>query len=242
MDPLVWLVPCVLLAATIGGVVGFGTGILMLPLLGAAFGLREAVPILGVAMLFANASRAAFSWREIEWRVVGAQSLGSIPCALIGAGVFAGVEASYLGAVVGGALLVMIPLRHFAEAKSVRIRLRHLPFVGATTGMLSAVGGATGPVSTPFLLNMGLVRGAYLGTDGVSSLFAGFAKTGGYALQGVLPAHAWTYGLPLGAFMVGGSFIGRRVVDRLSSERFTKVVEAAVLAVALFLIGSSLTR
>ena len=242
MDPLIWLVPCVLLAATIGGVVGFGTGILMLPLLGAAFGLREAVPMLGIAMLFANASRAAFSWREIDWRVVGAQSLGAIPFAVLGASVFAGVHAQYLGAVVGCALLVMVPLRHLAEAKSVRIRLRHLPFVGAITGMLSAVGGATGPVSTPFLLNMGLVRGSYLGTDGVSSLFAGLAKTGGYAMQGVLPSHAWTYGVPLGAFMVGGSFIGRRLVDRLSSERFTKIVEAAVLAVAVFLIATSVVQ
>ena len=89
---------------------------------------------------------------------------------------------------------------------------------------------------------MGLVRGSYLGTDGVSSLFAGLAKTSGYAMQGVLPAHAWTYGVPLGAFMVGGSFIGRRLVDRLSSERFTKIVEAAVLAVAVFLIATSVVQ
>lgn len=239
MDPLFWLAPCVLIAATIGGVVGFGTGVLMLPLLGAAFGLREAVPMLGIAMLFANASRAGFSWREIDWRVVGAQSLGAVPLALIGASVFAGVQAEHLGALVGGALLVMLPLRRVAEARSVRIRLRHLPFVGAVSGMLSAIGGATGPISTPFLLNMGLVRGAYLGTDGFSSLLAGLSKTGGYAREGLLPTHALLYGGALGLFMMGGSFLGRRLVDHLSGERFTKIVEAAVLAIALFLIVSS---
>lgn len=48
-----------LVAGTVGGVVGFGTSIMLMPALVLVFGPREAVPIMAVAAIMANASRVA---------------------------------------------------------------------------------------------------------------------------------------------------------------------------------------
>ena len=57
-----------LVAGTIGGIVGFGTSIMLMPALVLVFGPRQAVPIMAIASIMANASRVAAWWREVDWR------------------------------------------------------------------------------------------------------------------------------------------------------------------------------
>jgi hypothetical protein len=55
----------------LAAVAGFGGAAVLLPLLVAAFGVREAIPILTVARLLGNLSRAWFNRRELDLPVVG---------------------------------------------------------------------------------------------------------------------------------------------------------------------------
>ena len=48
-----------LAAGTVGGIVGFGSSIMLMPILMVAFGPQEAVPIMAIAALLANLSRVA---------------------------------------------------------------------------------------------------------------------------------------------------------------------------------------
>ena len=52
-DALGWLVlgAAALVASTVGGVAGFGTGVIMVPIIAWILGIKAAVPILTVAML-----------------------------------------------------------------------------------------------------------------------------------------------------------------------------------------------
>jgi len=74
-----------LVAGTVGGVVGFGTSIMLMPALVLVFGPREAVPIMAVAAIMANASRVAAWWREVDWRTTTAYSVTGVPAAALGA-------------------------------------------------------------------------------------------------------------------------------------------------------------
>ena len=55
---LLLLLAAALPTAIVGGVVGFGTGLTMLPLLVWAVGVRASVPVLTLALLIGNCSRA----------------------------------------------------------------------------------------------------------------------------------------------------------------------------------------
>src|SRR5437660_10211575 len=71
-------------ASLLAGVTGFGGAAVLLPALVAAFGVREAIPILTVAQLIGNGSRVWFNRRELDWRVVGWFAVGGVPMALLG--------------------------------------------------------------------------------------------------------------------------------------------------------------
>ena len=85
-----------LLASVIAAVAGFGGSVILLPLVVHLFGIKAAVPILTVAQLLGNASRAWFGRKDIDWKVVGYFSLGCIPSAIIGAVMFGSMHASWL--------------------------------------------------------------------------------------------------------------------------------------------------
>ena len=108
-----WLIVLVvgLLAGTLGGIVGFGTSIMLLPLLVVMFGPLEAVPIMAVTALMANFSRVMVWWREVDWKVCGVYSLTGIPCAALGAHTLLQLDSRIIEMALGIFFLLMIPLR-----------------------------------------------------------------------------------------------------------------------------------
>ena len=53
-----------LLAGTLGGIVGFGSSIMLMPVLVIAFGPLQAVPIMAIAAIMANLSRIIVWWMK----------------------------------------------------------------------------------------------------------------------------------------------------------------------------------
>ena len=53
-----------LIAAVVGGITGMSTGIIAIPVLTFAFGIRLAVPIVTVAMMFNTLSRSVLELRR----------------------------------------------------------------------------------------------------------------------------------------------------------------------------------
>ncbi|HEY1227474.1 MAG TPA: TSUP family transporter, partial [Ramlibacter sp.] len=64
-----------LLAGTVGGVVGTGSSIILMPVLILAWGPLEAVPVMAIAAFMGNLGRV-IAWRPmIDWRAAGAYCL-----------------------------------------------------------------------------------------------------------------------------------------------------------------------
>ena len=97
-----------LIASTLAAVTGFGGAAVLLPVLVATFGVREAIPILTVAQLVGNGSRVWFNRRELNYRVVAWFALGGVPLALLGGLLFAKAPLVALTRVLGVFLIQMI--------------------------------------------------------------------------------------------------------------------------------------
>src|SRR4051794_37167493 len=108
------LLLCGWLAGTVSGAAGFGGALLFLPALAFTVGGRAAVPILTVAQLMGNVSRAGFGWRDIRWRPALLFSAGAIPAAIVGCRLFVELPTSFLPRMIGGLLLLMVAMRHTA--------------------------------------------------------------------------------------------------------------------------------
>lgn len=228
------------IAATIAAVAGFGGAAVLLPALVAVFGVREAVPILTVAQLIGNGSRVWFNRREVNWRVVAWFAMGAVPMALIGGVLFAHAPLKLLTRILGGFLIFIVIWRHAKPKVKVLLTTPAFAAIGAGSSFLSALLGSVGPLMAPFFLAYGLVKGAYIGTEALSTVVMHITKLVAYRQSAVLPMHAITAGVSLGPAMILGSYFGKAIVDRLPEKLFVWVIEATlVTAGALFIFKPS---
>jgi len=226
--PGVELLALSMLASIIAAVAGFGGSVILLPLVVHLFGIKAAVPILTVAELLGNASRAWFGRRSIDWEVVIYFSMGCIPSAIIGAVMFGSIHASWLKTGLGVFLILTLIYRH-SGLKPVNMRLVHFTLLGAVFGWLSAVVGTVGPMVAPFFLDYGLVGSAYIASEAMTAVVMHITKGIVYSKYALLGWDTFAIGLAMGLVMVFGSFAGKKIVDRLPRIWFTRIVEAVVL-------------
>jgi len=218
-----------LVAGTVGGVVGFGTSILLMPALVLVFGPREAVPIMAVAAIMANASRVAAWWREVDWRTTAAYSATGVPAAALGARTLLTLPPGVVEAALGLFFIGMIPLRRWMTRQRWVLNLWHMAAVGAVIGYLTGIVVSTGPINAPFFLAHGLVKGAYLGTEAMASLAVYGAKTLTFRAFDALPLATLLRGLTIGASLMAGAFIAKRLVLKLDTALFQRMMDGLLL-------------
>lgn len=228
-----------LVAGTVGGVVGFGTSIMLMPALVIVFGPREAVPIMAIASIMANASRVAAWWRDVNWPAVAAYSVTAVPAAALGAATLLRLPVGVVEAVLGVFFISMIPARRWMAARQWTLRLPHLALVGAAIGFITGIVVSTGPINAPFFLAHGLVKGAYLSTEALGSLAVYLAKAATFRSLGALPWDAVVKGLIIGSAITVGSFIARRFVLKLDAEKFRLLIEGLLLVAGLTMLWAA---
>ncbi len=229
-----------LIAGTVGGIVGFGTSIMLMPALVLVFGPREAVPIMAIASIMANASRVAAWWREVDWRVTAAYSATGIPAAALGAKTLLTLSPGMVEMALGIFFIGMIPVRRWMARQHWTLTLWHMAGVGAVIGYITGIVVSTGPINAPFFLAYGLVKGAYLGTEAMGSLAVYVAKALTFRTFGALPLEIITKGLIIGSSLVGGAFIARRLVIRLDGDRFKLMMDGLLLVAGLTMLGAAI--
>lgn len=224
-------------AAALAAVAGFGGAAVLLPILVAGFGVREAIPILTVAQLMGNGSRVWFNRRDLALPVAGWFALGSVPFALVGGLVFASAPLPALKRLLGLFLLLIVAYRHLTKTSAFRPSLRSFAFIGAMFSFLSALLGSVGPLMAPFFLAYGLVKGAYIGTEALATVIMHVTKLVAYGGAAILTFRNTGIGLALAPIMIVGSYVGKKILDRIPERVFVVVVELTlVVAGAGFLI------
>jgi len=222
-----------LVASTLAGVTGFGGAAVLLPALVAAFGVREAIPILTVAQLIGNGSRVWFHRHALDWRVVAWFSLGGVPMALLGGYLFARAPLTALTRALGVFLLLVVLWRHLRPSKPHKFPIQAFTVLGAGSSFLSALLGSVGPVMAPFFLAYGLVSSAFISTEALSTVVMHVTKLVAYRQTAVLTQFGVLAGLALGPVMILGSYLGKKIVDKLPERIFVLVIEAVLIAAGL---------
>jgi uncharacterized membrane protein YfcA len=237
---LTWLVliPIALVAGTVGGTVGFGSAVILIPICVYYFGASPTVPILTVAALLGNLSRAAFSWRETDWLACGVYVAGALPSAILGALIFIEIDAALIHRLLGLFILMMIPASRLMARFAMKVMLWQLFPIGVAMGLLSGVVGTVGPINAPFFLGYGLVKGAYLATEALGAAAVHLTKSLVYGRFAAIDPVSLATGLTIGMALIGGSYLGKQIVNRIDATRFRNLLEL-MLAVAgsLMLLG-----
>jgi uncharacterized protein len=219
------LLSIALVAGTIGGTVGFGSAVILVPVLAHYFGAVQTVPILTLASLIGNLSRAAFSWCETDWRALGVYASGAVPSAILGSLIYLSIDAVFIGRLLGLFILLMIPASRLLARYGMTVRLWQLLPVGVVMGLLSGVVGTVGPINASFFLAYGLVKGAYLATEALGAAAVHSTKSIVYGRFSAIDQATFVAGLVIGLALLGGSFLGKQIVNRIDAQSFRNFVE-----------------
>ena len=208
---------------------------IFLPVLIYFYGVRSSVPILSVAVLLGNASRVYFNRRELDLKLVAWFSAGSIPMAVLGSFVYVSLPTLWIKKGIGVFLLLCV-LFHRVH-KNFQLKKQWIFFpLGLVTGFLSALMGGVGPVSSPFFLAYGLTKEAFVGTEALCAVGMHLVKSVTYNRLHILNGKELWAGLGFGVIMSLGSYVAKKVLEKLSREAFPILVEALLVGIGFYMV------
>lgn len=214
--------------AIVSAVAGFGGGVLALPVFTGLFGPRTAVPVLTVTQLVSNASRVWLNRQHLQWHLIRRFAAGAVPTAVAGGLLLSRAPTGVLLRVLGVFLVVVVVWRRVRPTPR-RPSPRMFTGVGAASGFGSALLGSVGPLTAPFFLAAGLVRGAYIGTEAACAVVMHLSKLAAYGAGSLLNERVLLLGLALTPATLAGAWVGKQVADRLTDRTFTTVVEIGLV-------------
>ncbi len=217
------------LAAIIGGVAGYGTGLLLPPILVPIIGPQVVVPVIAVSALMTNGSRLlAFHASFDKIRAITI-TLAALPFCALGAWLYTMLSSGHVAVLIGAVLILLVPVRRILTGLHGHLPPKGVAAAGAAYGLL--VGGTTGSgvVLLSILLAAGLQGSAVIATDAGISLVLGAIKTLVFQTAGVLPLSSWIMAVVIGIAALPGAFIAKRLARHLSLKAHTNILDAVVI-------------
>ena len=238
-ETLVTVTGAFLLGGTIKGVTGMGLPTVAVAIMGASLGLREAIPVLLVPSLVANAWQAArpHPIRPLlrRFAVINAASCVGI---WIGTMVLFRVDPRLLSALLG--LVIVAYALVSLSAVELRATPRHERALAAPVGLFSGIlTGSTGSLLLPnivYLQALHLGRDTFVQATGLTLLVGTVLWAAALYNEGVMNGPAWL----LSAFALiptlVGMLAGQALRGRISEARFRTGVHILLLLLAANLI------
>lgn len=223
-------------ASVLGGVTGYGTGLLLPPILVPIIGPEAVVPVIGVSAIINNASRLAAFRAHLNREQALLISLVALPGCVLGAWGYTRLAGPSVSMLIGAVLIVLVPLRRMLMRVRGHMSRPGLVAAGAGYGVL--VGGTTGSgiVLLSILLAGGLSGTAVITTDAAISIVVGLMKTFVFQAAGALPLSSWIMALLIGVAATPGAFVARRFLGRISGDAHVLILDGVVVLGGMLLI------
>lgn len=241
MEPFSLAVLCVaaLSSSILSAIIGMAGGIVLLSVMLLFLEPLVAIPLHGAIQLVSNGSRAWIQRRHVRGRILAHYSILLVPSGLLGLAVAQSLSPSLARALIGGFVLAATwaPTRLLlgAHPEQVEPRRRFL-LLGGVVGVLNMTVGATGPLIAPFFLNLGLTRQSLVGTKAACQATGHAVKIGVFGVAGFAFAPYLAPLALLSLMVVAGTWIGSRLLERVSELWFTRLYRAVLTLIALRLV------
>jgi uncharacterized membrane protein YfcA len=227
-------------ASVLGGLAGYGTGLLLPLVLVPIVGAEAVVPIIAVSALFSNSSRLVAFRTAFDRRQAVRVAACALPTCLLGAWGYTRLSGSGVAVLLGAVLVALVPLRWMLRRRKGLLTPPGVAAASVGYGLL--VGGTTGSgiVLLSILLAAGLEGVAVIATDAGISLALGVVRVLIFSTAGALPPASWVMALLIGAAALPGAFVARRLAAGLSLRLHTRLLDAVVVAGGLAMIAQGL--
>ena len=104
---------------------------------------------------------------------------------------------------------------------------------GSISGLITGLLGTGGALRATFLTGFNLEKVKYIATAAVIALATDATRIPSYLSQGFLVEQYYYYIPILLATAIGGSFIGRKIVDKIDQQVFREIVLVSIILVSI---------
>jgi uncharacterized protein len=217
------------LAAVLGGLAGYGTGLVLPIALAPVIGVAPIVPVMAVAMMINNASRVVAFRREIQWPHVRRMWWLGLPACLLGAWGYTRLDPRWIALLLGLFLLASIPLRRGLQRSNMRLGAGGEVVAGGVFGVIEGGMTGTGVILISMLMAAGVQGAALIATDAVISTVMSLAKVLLFGGASRLDASLAVTGVLVGLCTAPGAFVARAILTRMPQRLHLRIMEAVVV-------------
>lgn len=237
---LIVIAVCALGAQVIGGIAGYGTGLLMPLVLIPIIGAEAIVPVISLSALITNPTRVVIFREHVDVRKALVIAAFAIPFAIVGAWGYTLLTGRGAAFVIGTGLVALVPLRRYLASRRFVLSGPGVGIAGAVYGFLSGATTGVGVLLIAMLMAMGLSGVPVIATDALASALVGVAKTGVFFAAGELPAKLCLIGVLIGVMATPGTLIAKWIATRMAAKLHEQIIEATIVIGGLILIGRAL--
>jgi uncharacterized membrane protein YfcA len=232
------LVIAAFLSSSLTAVLGLGGGMLLISIMSVFLPPAAIVPVHGVVQFASNASRGAFSLKEIRRDILWPFLIGCLIGTTAGSQVVLNVPTDYLTIPLGLFILLITWLPQIKKKLWFPGKFFSLGLVQA---FLTLFIGATGPLNMPFLMRAGLTRDQLVVTAAAFMTIVHMIKIITFGLLGfAFGPHLFLIILMLIA-VISGSFTGTKLRHKVPEELFRKGFKLLLTLLAIRMILTPLT-
>ena len=230
------------IASLVGGIAGYGTGVLMPLVLAPIAGPEMVVPIIGIAALFTNSSRAVAFRTAVDPRRCVIIVCAAIPTAALGAYGFTQLNSRGAALLIGATLIASVPLRKLMQQRGLTLDNRGLALAAIGFGFLAGGTTGSGVVLISLLMASGLRGAAVIATDAVVSIAIGIVKVSVLGVAGAINTRVFAFALLIGLMTLPGAFAAKALVTRMPVHVHTAILDVVVVVGGSVLMLGALLR
>lgn len=236
---LLIMVLAVFSTAMLSGIFGMAGGLILLYLLFLVLPVGTAIAVQGILQIVSNGSRAWFSRRYIDWRILGSMTIGLAVSAAALSLVRYRPDLTVASITIGLLpILVWIPTTWLQLDAS---HPSHAFAAGLVSGTLNIGAGAAGPVIDIFFVRALMDRRRVIATKAAAQVISHIVKVLFYAqAAAALTAQDWWSVAIAAPFAILGSSAGNVVLQKLTDINFRRWTRYVVTAIGLFYLGRAI--
>lgn len=223
-----------LVAGFFSGAVGFGGGMIILPVITNYYGVEVAVPVSTIAQLMSNLSKVGFGFKEIHWKQVGFFLLLAAPFTALGAFGFAIAPKQILTRILCVFLIVFTVMKLAGKMKLPHAKGTML-IGGGVTGLINGLLGISGPLSSAVFLSLELTPVAYIASEATAAAVMHIIKALMYGKLHLMNSTIFLNGLIIGAAMMLGNYLAIKTIKKINKQRYRIMVACVMIGVSIWL-------
>lgn len=226
------------LAAMAATMMGFGVGTSLTPLFALFYRTHVAVMLVAIVHFLSNAFRLALFRHHVDLGLVRRFGILSVVGALVGAMAQGMVDSDWLKLALGALLVALGSIELLPGGAGWHLPRRFDQAGGLLSGLLGGFLGNQGAIRGAYLANYDIPKESFIATAALIAVSIDSTRIPVYLYtQWPEVARNWSLLLAVSASAFAGTYLGQKLVGRVSQAAFKRLVNAMIVAFGLVMVA-----